>query len=238
MTVIGVLASAFGGATLGDRLAAEIEQLPGLVGRYAHAISIGIVVAGISYVSLVIGELVPKRIALSRPEAIAAGFARFLRGFSRVAAPLEWLLGASSNLILRLVPLRPERQGVTEEEIAVMLREGTAAGHFHAVETGIVQMAFRLGDRRISAVMTPRTQVEWVDLEDSPEEAKALHAQADQWVVKALAARKVSASQPKPSITIDVNGDPPMAVPLPPPPGKAPRPANPNEGPPPPMAKK
>jgi putative hemolysin len=172
MTVIGVLASAFGGATLGEHLATELEQFPGLVGRYAHAISIGIVVAGISYVSLVVGELVPKRIALSRPEAIAAGFARFLRGFSRIAAPLEWLLSASSSLILRLIPVRPERPGVTEEEIAVMLREGTAAGYFHAVETGIVQMAFRLGDRRISAVMTPRTQVEWVDLADTPEEQR------------------------------------------------------------------
>jgi putative hemolysin len=172
MTVIGVLASALGGATLGDRLATELEQFSGPLGRHAHAVSIGVVVAGISYVSLVIGELVPKRIALARPEAIAAGAARFLRAFARIMTPLNWLLNASSNLILRLVSVRPTGEGVTEEEIAVMLREGTAAGRFHAVETGIVQMAFRLGDRRISAVMTPRTQVEWLDLTDGPEEQR------------------------------------------------------------------
>ncbi|HTS91606.1 MAG TPA: hemolysin family protein [Stellaceae bacterium] len=170
ITVISVLASAIGGATLGDELASTIAGSSGALGRYAHAVSIGLVVVGISYVSLVIGELVPKRIALARPEAIAAGAARFLRGFARAMAPLNWLLNTSSNLILRLIPVRPGAEGVTEEEIAVMLREGTAAGRFHAVETGIVQMAFRLGDRRISAVMTPRTQVEWLDLTDAPED--------------------------------------------------------------------
>src|SRR5215469_5962427 len=79
ITVISVLASAVGSVTLGDRLASELERVPGFVGEYAHALSIGAVVVGISYVSLVLGELVPKRIALSRPEAIAAGFARFMR---------------------------------------------------------------------------------------------------------------------------------------------------------------
>lgn len=173
ITVISVLASAVGGITLGDRLADEFLAMPGFPARYAHAISIGIVVIGISYVSLVVGELVPKRIALSRPEAIAAGFARSMRIFSRVTAPLEWFLSASTNLVLRLIPIKPDREGVTEEEITVMLREGTAAGHFHAAETAIVEMAFRLGDRRVSAVMTPRIQVEWVDLSDSIEEQRS-----------------------------------------------------------------
>ena len=172
MTVISVLASAVGSVTLGDRLATELERMPGFIGEYAHAISIAVVVAGISYVSLVVGELVPKRIAISRPEAIAAGFARFMRGFAAAAGPLEWFLSTSTNLVLRLVPVKPDREGVTEEEITVMLREGTAAGHFHAVETGIVQMAFRLGDRRVAAVMTPRTQVEWLDLTDPVEEQR------------------------------------------------------------------
>ncbi|MGH7125189.1 MAG: hemolysin family protein, partial [Stellaceae bacterium] len=122
--------------------------------------------------SLVLGELVPKRIAISRPEAIAAGFARFMRGFAAAAGPLEWLLSASTDLVLRLVPVKPDREGVTEEEITVMLREGTAAGRFHAVETAIVQMAFRLGDRRVAGLMTPRTQVEWIDLTDPVEEQR------------------------------------------------------------------
>lgn len=173
ITVISVLASAVGGVTLGDRLATELEQVPGFVGEYAHVISIAVVVAGISYVSLVVGELVPKRIALARPEAIAAGFARSLGAFARIAAPLEWFLSASTNLVLRLLPVKPDPEGVTEEEITVMLREGTAAGRFHAVETSIVQMAFRLGDRRMGAVMTPRTQVEWLDLAAGVEEQRS-----------------------------------------------------------------
>jgi len=172
ITVIGVLASAFGGVTLGDRLAIELERVPGFVGEYAHVISIAVVVAGISYVSLVVGELVPKRIALARPEAIAAGVAHSLGTFARIASPLEWFLSASTNLVLRLLPVKPDPEGVTEEEITVMLREGTAAGRFHAVETAIVQMAFRLGDRRMGAVMTPRTQVDWLDLAGSVEEQR------------------------------------------------------------------
>ncbi len=149
------------------------------IGDYAHAIAIAVVVLGISYVSLVLGELVPKRIAISRPEAIAAGFARSLRAFAKAARPLEWILSASTNLVLRLVRVKPDSEGVTEEEITVMLREGTAAGRFHAVETGIVQMAFRLGDRRVAAVMTPRTQVEWLDLTDPVEEQRGKVALSD-----------------------------------------------------------
>jgi putative hemolysin len=179
ITVISVLASAVGSVTLGDRLATELERVPGFIGEYAHALSIGAVVVCISYVSLVLGELVPKRIAISRPEAIAAGFARFMRGFAAAAGPLEWMLSTSTNLVLRLIPVKPDLEGVTEEEITVMLREGTAAGRFHAVETSIVQMAFRLGDRRVAAVMTPRTQVEWLDLTDPVEEQRRKVAVSD-----------------------------------------------------------
>ena len=178
ITVISVLASAYGSVTLGDRLATALEGVPG-IGDYAHAIAIAVVVLGISYVTLVLGELVPKRIAISGPEAIAAGFAPFMRAFAKAAGPLEWVLTASTNLVLRLLPVKPDREGVTEEEITVMLREGTAAGRFHAVETGIVQMAFRLGDRRVAAVMTPRTQVEWLDLTDPIEEQRRKVALSD-----------------------------------------------------------
>ncbi len=173
ITVIAILAGSFGGATLGESLAIYLETVPGIIGRYAHAISIGSVVIVISYVSLIIGELVPKRIALSRPEIIAAKLARLMRLFSRLMAPAAWLLSASTDLVLRLVRLRlAEQMPVTEEEINLMLREGAAAGHFHHGETAIAQMALRLGDRRISAVMTPRTKVEWLNLADSEEENK------------------------------------------------------------------
>jgi putative hemolysin len=173
ITVIAILAGSFGGTTLGESLAAYLETMPGLIGRYAHAISIGSVVIAISYFSLIIGELVPKRIALSRPELIAAKMARLMRGFSAVMAPAAWLLGTSTDLVLRLLPLpHCEQAAVTEDEINLMLREGAAAGHFHLGETAIAQMALRLGDRRISAVMTPRTKVEWLDLADSEAENK------------------------------------------------------------------
>ncbi len=171
ITLIGVLASVFGGATLADTLAHYLEDFPGTIGTHASSISFVAVVILISYFSLILGELVPKRVALGRPEAIAARLSWVLQGLARLAQPVGWLLSASSNLVLRLAPTRPgEPQPVTEEEITLMLREATAAGHFHAAETAMVQMVFRLGDRRVSAVMTPRTQVELLDLTDSEEE--------------------------------------------------------------------
>jgi putative hemolysin len=171
VTVIGVLASAFGGATLADTLAQTLAIVPGFVGRYATTISFVTVVIVIAYVTLVLGELVPKRVALGRPEFIAARLSRLLQVMSVAARPIERLLSASSNLVLHLVPGRSaEPAPVTEEEITLMLREATAAGHFQAQETAIVQMVFRLGDRRVSTVMTPRTQVELLDVTDSDEE--------------------------------------------------------------------
>lgn len=171
ITVISVLASVFGGATLAETLARHLETIPGVVGTYGKSISFAVVVILISYFSLILGELVPKRLALGRPEVIAARLSWLLQALARLAAPVGWFLSASSNLVLRLAPARPgEPAPVTEEEITLMLREATAAGHFQAAETAIVQMVFRLGDRRVSAVMTPRTQVEWLDLTDTNEE--------------------------------------------------------------------
>ena len=171
ITVISVLASVFGGATLADALAQYLETLPGWVAGYAKSISFAAVVILISYFTLILGELVPKRLALSRPEYFAARLSWLLQTMAWVSRPAERLLSASSNLVLRLAPIRSgEPSPVTEEEITLMLREATAAGHFQAAETAMVQMVFRLGDRRVSAVMTPRTQVEWLDLTDSEDE--------------------------------------------------------------------
>jgi putative hemolysin len=171
ITVISVLASAFGGATLADTLARYLETFPGWVTDYAKSISFALVVILISYFTLILGELVPKRLALSRPEYIAARLSWLLQMMAWVSRPAERILSVSSNLVLRLIPMRSgEPSPVTEEEITLMLREATAAGHFQAAETAMVQMVFRLGDRRVSAVMTPRTQVEWLDLTDSEDE--------------------------------------------------------------------
>jgi putative hemolysin len=171
VTVIAILSGTFGQATLGDTLQGQLESYQGFVARYAHVISMAVVVIGISYFSLILGELVPKRFALVHPERIAAALGRIMRAIARVGAPIEWLLSASTNLVLRLIPLRSQGTApVTDEEISFMLREGVATGHIPEAETAIVEMALRLGDRRASAVMTPRTQIESLDLDD-PEEA-------------------------------------------------------------------
>ncbi len=171
ITVIAVLSGTFGQATLGERLQSVLDSRSGFIGHYAHAISMAIVVIAISYLSLIIGELVPKRIALVHPERIAAALARLMRGMARAGAPIEWFLSASADLVLRLLPLRSEgAQPVTDQEISYMLREGTATGHIPQAETEIVEMALRLGDRRANTVMTPRTQIEWLDLDDPEEE--------------------------------------------------------------------
>ena len=171
VTVIAILSGTFGEATLGDTLQGQLEGYVGFVARYAHVISMAVVVIGISYFSLILGELVPKRIALVHPERIAAALARIMRAFARAGAPIEWFLSASTDLELRLLPLRGQRTApVTDEEISFMLREGVATGHIPEAETAIVEMALRLGDRRASAVMTPRTRIESLDLDDPEEE--------------------------------------------------------------------
>jgi putative hemolysin len=171
VTLIAVLSGTFGEATLGDRLQHHLEMYPGILGEYAHSISMAVVVIGISYFSLILGELVPKRIALLYPEHIAAALARFMWAIARVGTPVERFLSASTNFVLRLLPLRSQGAApVTDEEINFMLREGAATGHIPHAETAIVEMALRLGDRRASAVMTPRTQIAWLELDDPEEE--------------------------------------------------------------------
>jgi putative hemolysin len=167
ITVIAVLSGTFGQATLGERLQMFLQEHWSLAHDLAHAISIAVVVLGISYFSLILGELAPKRIALAHAEPLAAALARVMRALARVGAPIEWFLSTSTDLVLRLLPVRTEGSApVTDEEIGFMLREGAATGHIHQAETAIVEMALRLGDRRVGAVMTPRTQVEWLDLAD------------------------------------------------------------------------
>jgi putative hemolysin len=169
VTVIAVLSGTFGQATLGEPLEGYFKTMPG-VGPYAHIAAMAAVVAGISYFSLILGELVPKRIALLDAEHIASALARLMRVLAVVGTPVESVLSASADLILRLIPLRGDPTPVTDEEIGFMLREGVATGHIQHAETAIVEMALRLGDRRVSAVMTPRTQIEFLDLDDEIEE--------------------------------------------------------------------
>ena len=185
ITLIGVLSGAFGGATIAEQLADRFAQVPGLA-RYADALALAIVVAGVAYLSLIIGELVPKRIALTRPEVIAARLARPVGAITKVFKPLVSLLTGSSNLVLRLLGVRASREPtVTEEEIRALVEQGAESGVVQRAEQEIVESAFRLGDRTVASIMTPRLDIDWIDITDAPESIRATLAEGRQprWVV-------------------------------------------------------
>ena len=170
ITLVGVLAGAFGGATIAAQISDWVTGFPPLA-PYSAAIGVGVVVLLITYFSLVLGELVPKRLALNNPERIATLMAAPMLLLSRLTSPLVRLLSISSNLVLRLLGAKPsDEPPVTEEEIKVMIEQGTQAGVFAEAEQDMVQAVFRLADRRVGTLMTPRTDVVWLDLDDTLEE--------------------------------------------------------------------
>ncbi len=169
MTMVGVLAGAFGEATIAEHLAVHLRAVPA-VARYADAIATGVVVALITYFTLIIGELVPKRLALLNPEKFAAAMARPMRLISRIALPVVRLLSLSTKLVLSLLGAKPSNEPpVTEEEIKLLIGQGTAAGTFEAAEQDLVERVFRLGDRPVATLMTPRRRLVWLDVADSEE---------------------------------------------------------------------
>ncbi|KAA0682844.1 hemolysin family protein [Roseomonas genomospecies 6] len=166
ITLVGVVAGAYGGATLGDRFGVWLDTIPALTG-YGRAIGVATVLVGITYLSIVLGELIPKRIALKSPERVASLVAPLMRMLSRVAAPMVWLLGASTDLVLRLLGLHGEREEtITEEEVRSMISEGTQAGVFAPAEKEMIDGVLRLADRSVRSIMTPRPDVLWLDLGD------------------------------------------------------------------------
>jgi putative hemolysin len=170
ITLIGIMAGAFGGATLSTKLAGAIDQIP-LLAPYSQAIGFGVVVLTITYLSLIVGELVPKRLALKSPEKIAANIAVPMRWVSAIAYPVVHLLTTSTEAVLRLLGANEpsDEPLVTEEEIKVLVRQGAEAGTFEAAEQDMVERVFRLGDQRVSSLMTPRLDIVWLDLNDSAE---------------------------------------------------------------------
>jgi putative hemolysin len=170
ITLIGILAGAFSGATVAEEMEAAFGSFP-LLAPYAEAISVAIVVVVITYLSLVFGELVPKQIALNDPERVAASLAPSMRFLSRIASPLVHLLSISSKALLRLLKARSASEPeITEEEIRILIGQGTQAGVFEPIEEDIVDQIFRLGDLSVSALMTPRVDIDWLDLASSTEE--------------------------------------------------------------------
>lgn len=179
ITLVGVLAGAFGGATLSEVLALRLRDVQG-IGEYAEPVAFGLVVSAITYLSLILGELVPKQIALGHPEAIAAFVARPMRALATLGAPLVTVLTGSTKLVFRVFGIRATvAPGVTEQDIRAMVEQGAEAGVIAAVEHEIVENTFRLGDQRVSMIMTPRHDVAWIDV----------HAQADQIHERVAAAR-------------------------------------------------
>jgi putative hemolysin len=169
ITLVGILAGAVSGAALGGQLT-DILEGAGTPPRVAEPLGYGIVIVIITYLSVVIGELVPKNIALRNAEGIACMVAPLMTVISRVAAPVVWLLDASTRLIFRMFGTTTgSESAVTEEEIRTVMAEAETAGILEVDERKMISGVMRLGDRAVRSVMTPRTEVEWIDLGDDEE---------------------------------------------------------------------
>lgn len=169
ITLLAILSGAFGETVLAKRLDPILAWIPGIEG-YRSAIASTLAILIVTYLTLIIGELVPKRIALNNPEPIASAVAIPMRMLSTVTAPVVNLLSSSTDIVVRVMGIRPSTEPeVTEEEIRVLIEQGTEAGTFEEAEQDMVERVFRLGDRRVSALMTPRPDIVWLDLEDSAE---------------------------------------------------------------------
>lgn len=165
ITLIGIFAGAYGGATLADAAGPWLASTFPAIARYSDAIALGSVVAAITFLSLVVGELVPKRIGLTNPERIAALVARPMHAMSVVATPLVRVLSVSTDALLRLLRVRRGTEPpVTDAEIAALLEAGTKAGVFEEQEQDLVARVFWLADQRADALLTPRHRIAWLDV--------------------------------------------------------------------------
>jgi magnesium and cobalt exporter, CNNM family len=174
ITLVGILAGAFGGATIAEKLAPPLKSFPAIE-PYADKVSFGLVVLVITYLSLVIGELIPKRLALHSPEKIASRVAEPMKKLSGLTSPMVKLLEGSTNGLLRLFGLRESSEPpVTEDEIKVLIEQGIRAGVFEEAERDLIERTFHLGDRTVSELMVPRPDVVFLDLDDPPEVIKEL----------------------------------------------------------------
>ncbi len=173
ITLVGVLAGAVSGRTLGARLS-DVLADAGMPLAYAEAIGVGAVVIAITYLSVVLGELVPKRIALRSPERFAVAVAPLMVRIARVARPVVVALDLSGRLVMRLFgAAQSVRPGVTDEDVHAMITEATTAGVIEPEERSMIAQVMRLGDRPVRALMTPRPEVEMLDLDASDSEIRA-----------------------------------------------------------------
>ena len=172
ITLVGVFLGAVGGARLANPLSRLLASVPALA-PYADTLALGIVVIAITFVSIVLGELVPKRIALHSPERIASTLAGPMMIVSMLFKPFVWLLSRITDFVLKIMGVQPGNEPpVTEEEIQLLIDQGTQAGVFEEAEHDMVEGVFSLADQRVYSLMTPRPDIVWMDVEDSVEEIR------------------------------------------------------------------
>jgi putative hemolysin len=171
ITLIGILTGIYSGEKLKDDFVNFLNQWPALQ-PYSSGLATTLIVIIITYFSLILGELVPKRLGLSRPEAIAKTMAKPMNLLSLVTYPFIWLLTISSNLIVRLFKIKADSNQVTEEEIKAIISEGTEHGAIEEAEQEIIERVFHLGDRNITSLMTHRSDIVWFDVSDNEEKIR------------------------------------------------------------------
>ncbi len=173
ITVVAILTGVFGSGDVAEQIEPWLETVP-VAGRFAHSLSLALVVVLVTYLTLVLGELVPKQLALRHPERIAAATARPLLLVARALQPFVWLLGQSSAAVLRLAgAYSATPQTVTEEELKALLVEGEETGVLESGERDMIERVLRLADKPIRAIMTPRNEIAWIDRTDPAKEIAA-----------------------------------------------------------------
>jgi len=178
ITLIGILAGAFSGASLGDPTAIRLERL-GLTHDHAETLGFALVIGLTTFVSLIVGELTPKQVALRSPEPIAAFVAIPMLWLARITAPVGWLLNTTSALIFRLIGLHKKAdEHVTAEELHLIVAEASKSGVIEEHERSIISGVVRLADRPVREVMTPRTEVDWLDVAIDREGLRAVLAES------------------------------------------------------------
>jgi putative hemolysin len=173
ITLIGILTGIYSG----DKITEEVEYFVSgfeAIAPYAHSVAVGIVVVILTFFSLVLGELLPKRIGLNHPEAIAKAMAMPMKVISIITAPFIWLLTTSTEFLLKILQIKPTADGkVTEEEIKAIIKEGTEVGEVQEIEQDIVERVFHIGDRKVNSLMTHRSSMVYLSMDDTLEEIKS-----------------------------------------------------------------
>jgi len=172
ITLIGILTGIYSG----DKITEDVEYFVSgfeAITPYAHSVAVGIVVVVLTFFSLVLGELLPKRIGLNHPESIAKAMAMPMKIISIITAPFIWLLTTSTEFLLKILQIKPTADGkVTEEEIKAIIKEGTEVGEVQEIEQDIVERVFHIGDRKVNSLMTHRSSMVYLSVDDTLEEIK------------------------------------------------------------------